>query len=60
MVNGGVQRDFLASYLFVIKVSVAHCRKRRAASKSIMPDNLQSMLSIEDLQDLVTFLSAER
>jgi putative heme-binding domain-containing protein len=30
---------------------------RHVASKSIMPDNLQSTLSIADLRDLVTFLA---
>jgi putative heme-binding domain-containing protein len=31
---------------------------RRIATTSIMPDNLQSTLSIDDLRDLVTFLTA--
>jgi putative heme-binding domain-containing protein len=31
---------------------------RRVASTSIMPENLQATLSIEDLRDLVTFLAA--
>jgi putative heme-binding domain-containing protein len=32
--------------------------ERRAATKSIMPDNVQSILSIEDLRDLVTLLTS--
>ena len=31
---------------------------RQAASTSIMPDNLQSILTIDDLRDLVTFLAS--
>jgi putative heme-binding domain-containing protein len=31
--------------------------ERHAAEKSIMPDNLQATLSIDDLRDLVTFLT---
>jgi len=33
---------------------------RRVASTSIMPENLQAMLSIEDLRDLVTFLAGRQ
>jgi putative membrane-bound dehydrogenase-like protein len=33
---------------------------RHVSSTSIMPDNLQSELSIADLRDLVTFLTAEK
>ncbi len=32
--------------------------ERRASSTSIMPDNLQSILSVDDLRDLLTFLAA--
>jgi hypothetical protein len=33
--------------------------ERRASTTSIMPDNLQSILLIDDLRDLITFLTAE-
>jgi hypothetical protein len=33
---------------------------RHVSSTSIMPDNLLSELSIEDLRDLVTFLTSEK
>ena len=33
---------------------------RHVASTSVMPDNLQSELSIDDLRDLVTFLTSEK
>jgi putative membrane-bound dehydrogenase-like protein len=32
--------------------------ERKVATKSIMPENLQAMLSIDDLRDLVAFLSS--
>jgi putative heme-binding domain-containing protein len=32
--------------------------ERHAATKSIMPDNLQATLSLDDLRDLITFLTA--
>jgi putative membrane-bound dehydrogenase-like protein len=38
----------------------ASIEERHVSSKSIMPDNLQSLLSIDDLRDLVTFLTAEK
>jgi len=34
----------------------AEIEERHASDKSIMPDNLQATLSIEDLRDLITFL----
>jgi putative heme-binding domain-containing protein len=36
---------------------IASIEERHVSSKSIMPDNLQSTLSIDDLRDLVTFLA---
>ncbi len=36
---------------------IASIEERHVADKSIMPDNLQAMLSIDDLRDLVTFLA---
>ena len=39
-------------------LAIASIEERHLASKSIMPDNLQSMLSIDDLRDLVTFLAS--
>jgi putative heme-binding domain-containing protein len=36
---------------------IASIEERHVAGKSIMPDNLQSTLSIDDLRDLVTFLA---
>ncbi len=36
---------------------IASIEERHVASKSIMPDNLQATLSIDDLRDLVTFLA---
>jgi putative heme-binding domain-containing protein len=39
-------------------LSSSAIEERRVASTSIMPDNLQSTLSIDDLRDLVTFLAA--
>jgi putative heme-binding domain-containing protein len=39
---------------------IASIEERHVASKSIMPDNLQSMLSIDDLRDLVTFLAGSK
>jgi putative membrane-bound dehydrogenase-like protein len=38
-------------------LKIASIEERHVASKSIMPDNLQSTLSINDLRDLVTFLA---
>jgi hypothetical protein len=32
--------------------------ERKAAAKSIMPENLQAMLSIDDLRDIVAFLTS--
>jgi putative heme-binding domain-containing protein len=41
----------------VFTLSSSAIEDRRVSSTSIMPDNLQSMLSIDDLRDLVTFLA---
>lgn len=47
-----------AGKLFTIES--AAIEDRHVASTSIMPDNLQSELSIEDLRDLVTFLTSSK
>jgi putative membrane-bound dehydrogenase-like protein len=41
----------------VFTLASGEIEERHAADKSIMPDNLQSTLTIEDLRDLVTFLT---
>lgn len=46
-----------AGHRFTLKTS--EIEDRRAAATSIMPDNLQSMISIDDLRDLVTFLATQ-
>ena len=44
-----------AGHRFTLKTS--EIEDRRAAATSIMPDNLQSTISIDELRDLVTFLA---
>lgn len=51
------KEDYIDSTGHVFTLSSASIEERRAATTSIMPDNLQSTLSIDDLRDLVTFLS---
>lgn len=46
-----------AGHRFMLKTS--EIEDRRAAATSIMPDNLQSTISIDDLRDLVMFLATQ-
>lgn len=51
------QEDYADATGKVFTLSSSAIEDRQVASASIMPDNLQSTLSIEDLRDLVTFLA---
>jgi putative heme-binding domain-containing protein len=51
------QEDYADAAGKVFTLSSSSIEDRRVAGKSIMPDNLQSTLSIADLRDLVTFLA---
>jgi putative heme-binding domain-containing protein len=51
------QEDYADATGKVFTLSSSAIEDRRVASTSIMPDNLQSTLSIEDLRDLITFLA---
>lgn len=42
----------------LFKLASNSIEDRRPAAKSIMPDNLQATLTIEDLRDLITFLTS--
>jgi putative heme-binding domain-containing protein len=51
------EEDYADSAGKVFTLSSSAIEDRRVASTSIMPDNLQSTLSIADLRDLLTFLA---
>jgi putative membrane-bound dehydrogenase-like protein len=51
------QEDYADTTGKVFTLSSSDIEDRRVTSTSIMPDNLQSALSIDDLRDLVSFLS---
>jgi putative heme-binding domain-containing protein len=50
------EEDYVDSDGKTFTLKTVEIEERHADAKSIMPDNLQSMLSIEDLRDLVAFL----
>jgi putative heme-binding domain-containing protein len=50
--------DYVDSAGRLFTLPGASIEQRHASATSIMPDNLQSLLSIADLRDLVTFLTA--
>jgi len=52
------QEEYIDSAGKTFTLPSATIEERHAATKSIMPDNLQATLSLEDLRDLVTFLTA--
>ena len=54
------QEDYADASGKVFTLSSSAIEDRRVASTSIMPDNLQSTLSIEDLRDLVTFFAGSQ
>jgi putative heme-binding domain-containing protein len=51
------QEDYADEAGKVFTLSSSAIEDRRVSSTSIMPDNLQSTLSTDDLRDLVTFLA---
>ena len=51
------QEDYADAAGKVFTLSSSAIEDRRVSSTSIMPDNLQSMLSTDDLRDLLTFLA---
>jgi len=50
------EEDYVNSDGKTFTLKTAEIEERHADAKSIMPDNLQAMLSIENLRDLVAFL----
>lgn len=54
------QEDYADANGKVFTLASSAIEDRHVASTSIMPENLQATLSIEDLRDLVTFLAAAK
>lgn len=52
------KEDYIDSAGKLFTLPSSSIEERRVATKSIMPDNLQASLSIDDLRDLVTFLTS--
>ncbi len=53
------KEDYVDAAGKVFTLPSSSIEERRASSTSIMPENLQAILSVDDLRDLVTFLAAE-
>jgi len=51
------KENYIDSNGTIFTLPSSEIEERHAADKSIMPDNLQSTLTIDDLRDLITFLT---
>jgi putative heme-binding domain-containing protein len=58
-IRGGVseQEEYIDDAGKTFTLNSKDIESRQASTKSIMPDNLQATLTIDDLRDLVTFLA---
>lgn len=59
-IRGGVkeEEEYIDETGETFKVHASDIESRQASTKSIMPDNLQATLTIDDLCDLITFLAS--